>query len=129
MQEPESQYLTKAVESLEGAASEYLARRYNNSANRSHYAGFQAAIAALQWAGVTARGGEWGHDFVPAQFEGQLIYRRKLYPPELRGVLGRLYGLRKTADYDESAVSRAEADRALRRARMFVTTIQGGETE
>jgi uncharacterized protein (UPF0332 family) len=122
-------YLTKAVESLEGAASEYLARRYNNCANRCYYSVFQAAVAALQYAGIAARVGEWGHDFVPGQFDGQLIYRRKLYPPELRGTLGRLYGLRETADYKDSAVSRTEADRALRRARSFVATIQRSEQQ
>jgi uncharacterized protein (UPF0332 family) len=126
MEEREPIYLVKAVESLEGAASKYLGRRYNNCANRSYYASFQAAIAALQRAGIAARGGEWGHDFVPAQFEGQLIYRRAVYPAALRGALGRLYSLRAIADYTESAVSRTEADRALRRARFFVTTIQEG---
>ena len=124
----ESIYLTRAHESLIGAESEFLNERYHNSANRAYYACFQAAIAALQKAGVQARGGEWGHDFVQAQFNGMLINRRHLYPTELRTVLARNYTLRVQADYGEDMVSRTEAERALRRARLFVTAVgEGGE--
>ncbi len=121
-------FLTKAHESLIGAESEFLNERYDNSANRAYYACFQAAIAALQIAGMQARGGEWGHDFVQAQFNGTLINRRHLYPTELRTVLARNYTLRVQADYGEDVVSRTEAERALRRARLFVTAVgEGGE--
>src|SRR3954452_8448941 len=122
-------FLTKAHESLIGAESEFLNERYNNSANRAYYACFQAAIAALQKAGVQARGGEWGHDFVQAQFNGTLINRRHLYPTELRTVLARNYTLRVQADYGEDMVSRTEAERALRRSRLFVTAVGGGGEE
>ncbi len=74
-------FLAKAEESLAGAESEFVSGCYNNCANRCYYACFQAAIAALQQAGIRARGGQWGHDFVQAQFIGQLINRRRLYPP------------------------------------------------
>lgn len=125
-------FLDKALESLVGAESEFLNRRYNNCANRGYYACFQAAIVALQVAGIAPRGasGQWSHTFVPAQFEGMLINRRKLYPTKLRGTLGHLYGLRETADYDEDPVTQTEANRALRRTRTFVQAIQegGGET-
>ncbi len=126
MAEQESEYLAKAIESLEGAAGEYLARRYNNCANHCDYSVFQAAIAALERSSIVARGGEWRHDFVPSEFEGKLIYRRKLYPMELRGTLGLLYNLRETADYKRTMVSRAEADHALRDARRFVATMERG---
>jgi len=36
---------------------------------------------------------------VPAQFDGVLIYRRKLYATDLRNVLERAYALRVKADY------------------------------
>jgi hypothetical protein len=42
---------------------------------------------------------------VPSQFDGVLIYRRKLYPTELRGIIERCYGLRAKADYDEDFVT------------------------
>ena len=39
-----STYLDKAAESLAGAASEFVNRRYNNCANRAYYACFQSAV-------------------------------------------------------------------------------------
>lgn len=123
---PDYPFLDKALESLAGAESEFLNVRYNNCANRSYYACFQAAIVALQRAGVAPRGasGQWSHAFVPSQFEGILINRRKLYPAELRGTLAHTYGLRQTADYDEDPVTQAEANRALTRTRTFLQIIQ-----
>ena len=121
-------FLEKARESLIGAESEFLNERFNNSVNRAYYACFQAAIAALQKAGIQARSDEWGHDYVQSQFNGALINRRHLYPTELRNILVRNYALRVRADYAEDVVSRTETERALRRARLFVTTIvEGGE--
>jgi uncharacterized protein (UPF0332 family) len=122
--------LDKARESLAGAESEFVNERYNNAANRAYYAVFQAAVVALERAGIRPRGDEWSHAFVPAQFDGQLINRRKLYPADLRGVVGRTYLLRQTADYhDVDVVSRTQAERALRHTRRFVQAVldQGGE--
>jgi uncharacterized protein (UPF0332 family) len=110
--------------SLIGAESEFSNRRYNNTANRAYYACFQAAIAALQHAGIRPPREEWSHEFVPSQFDGVLINRRHLYPTELRGVLNRNAGLRLSADYDEDPVTQTEANRALRRSRTFVGAIQ-----
>lgn len=124
-------FLSKAEESLAGAESELDNGRYNNCANRCYYACFQAAVHALVTAGIRPPGssGQWSHAFVPAQFDGQLVNRRKLYPTELRNVLARGYLLRQTADYRSDLVTLTEATRALRRARTFVATIQarGGE--
>ncbi len=119
-------FLDKALESLAGAESEYSNQRYNNTANRCYYATFQAAIAALQQAGIRPSRGEWSHEFVPGQFDGVLITRRKVYPTELRGVLSRNAGVRLSADYDEDPVTQTEANRALRRSRTFVQAIQAG---
>lgn len=79
--------MDKALESLAGAESESAAGRFNNCANRCYYACFQAAIAALMRSGVTPLGAQrqWSHTFVPAQFVGQLINRRKVYPPSRGG--------------------------------------------
>ena len=129
MTQEERSFLRKALQSLEGAASEFSNRRYDNCANRSYYACFQAAIYALQEAGITARSGLWGHDYVPAQFEGQLINRRHRFGTELRGVLENVRALRWRADYYEDTVSRTEAERALRRTQRFVNSIQGGEPQ
>ena len=121
----------KAEESLAGAVSEYANGRYNNCANRAYYACFQAAIAALVRVGIGPAGhaDQWGHDFVQAQFVGQLINRRKLYPSDQRETLIRGLRLRQTADYTTERVSDVQASRGLARARELVTAVgaRGGE--
>jgi uncharacterized protein (UPF0332 family) len=118
-------FLAKAEESLAGAESEFANKRYNNSANRCYYACFQAAIAALLQAGIQPKGQhrQWGHDFVQAEFIGQLINRRKLYPSTMRDTLERAYVLRQIADYQTEQVSEAQMERVLRRARLFVVAV------
>lgn len=66
--------LAKAQESLAGTISEYEQNRYNNAANRAYYACFQAAISALNVAGMRPPGGkdEWSHGLVQSQFVGLL---------------------------------------------------------
>ena len=122
-------FLHKARESLAGAEIEFANGWYNNCANRCYYACFQAAVVALQRAGIRPRGDEWSHEFVPSQFDGLLINRRHLYPPQLRGTLGQTYLLRVKADYRQALVTQTEASRTLRRARTFVQTIQTGGGE
>jgi uncharacterized protein (UPF0332 family) len=129
MEERGERFLARAFESLAGAESELLSHRFNNVANRAYYACFQAAIAALQRAGIRAQGGNWGHDFVQSQFDGLLVNRRKLYPTELRGVLARNATLRLSADYKEEPVTETEAMRAVRRSREFLRMIQSEGTE
>jgi uncharacterized protein (UPF0332 family) len=122
-----SLFLEKARESLAGAESEFTSARYNNCANRSYYAAFQVAIAALIRAGVQPPGGgsDWGHAFVAAQFD-TLINRRKLYSSEHRGILLRNRDLRRRADYTGDAVTHTEANRALRRTRTLVAAVRTG---
>ena len=126
-------YLEKARESLAGAGSELANRRFNNCANRSYYACFQAAIAALLAAGIQARspGGRWRHEYVQAQFTGQLINRQRRYPPALRTVLSETMLLRQEADYELDGISQRQATRALRRSREFENAVQreNGETQ
>jgi uncharacterized protein (UPF0332 family) len=131
MTETDDAFLEKAQESLDGAESEFTNGRYNNSANRCYYACFQAAVYALLQAGIqpTGRTDQWGHDFVQAQFIGQLINRRKLYPTDLRQTLLQNYRLRETADYERDRVSEVRAVRAVRRAAEFVEAVkQGGRS-
>jgi uncharacterized protein (UPF0332 family) len=123
-------FLEKAQENLAAAASEHANGRYNSSANRSYYAAFHAAICALACVGIRPPGreGYWGHDFVQAQFSGQLINRRRLYPSSLRNVLRDTYILRETADYDTEQVDEIRARRALRKAQDFVGAVVLGGT-
>ncbi len=120
-----TRYVHKAIESLDGAESELANRRFNNCANRCYYACFQAAIAGLLAAGIQARSpnGQWRHEHIQAQFAGQLINRRKLYPATFRRALGDHMLLRHTADYDIDSVSEIQAHRALRRTRELVEAV------
>lgn len=122
-------YLAKAEESLAGAESEFASGRYNNCANRAYYACFQAAAAALNRAGVrpSANRGKWSHASIQAQFQEHLLNRRKSYPARLRGMLNRSIVTRERGDYEPVLVDRAEAFRALERARTFVAAVRAGE--
>jgi uncharacterized protein (UPF0332 family) len=118
-------FLDKARESVTGARAEYEGGRFNNSANRSYYACFQAAIQALILEGIRPPGGstEWGHDFVAAQFIGQLINRRHRYETVLRDTLHENYRMRVRGDYEVRPVTEIHAARALRRAERFVQAV------
>ena len=120
-------FLTKALESLAGAESEFANERYTNCANRCYYAAFQAAVAALDEHGFVPPRGRgrttWSHEALPATFVGELINRRKVYSPELRDTLSRLASLREAADYTPDFISETQAFRALRRTRTFVAAI------
>lgn len=124
-------YLEKAAESMAGAQSELANRRYNNCANRAYYACYQAAVHALIEAGIQPPKAteQWGHGFVQARFNGDLINRRKLYSPDIRGNLETNYRLRARADYDRlQHVTEIQAARAVRRAEVFVAAVaQVGE--
>jgi uncharacterized protein (UPF0332 family) len=80
--------LAKAAESLAGAESEFSNGRYNNCANRSYYACFQAALSAVLSAGIRPTGRIITHTFVDSAFVGQLVNRRKLYPSGFRDTQG-----------------------------------------
>ncbi len=124
-------YLTKAQESLLGAQSEFANGRYNNCANRCYYSCLQAARAALHKAGIMPDSPRmaWGHEFIQARFVGELINRRKSYPPSIRDTLARTLIVRQLADYEADFVSHTQAERTLRRAHAFITTLlaKGGE--
>jgi uncharacterized protein (UPF0332 family) len=126
MIDPSRIFLEKAQASLAGAESEAANARYDNCANRAYYSCFQAAISALLRAGIQSPSaqGHWNHGFVPGQFIGQLINRRKLYPTALRDTLPRTYLLRQAADYSDDLITQEQALRALRRAREFVRAVQ-----
>ena len=123
MEQATTIYLTKAIESLLTAESEFANGRYNSCANRSYYACFLAAIAAILNEGIRPAG-QWNHQYVQAQFVGVLINKRKRYESELRRVLADNQSLRDKADYRPEFVTATQASRALRRTRLFVTAIR-----
>lgn len=119
-------FLAKAEASLAGAKSELDHRRFDNCANRSYYACFQAAVAVLSNVGVQpgGRDGRWGHDFVQARFVGDLINRRKVLGGEHRDTLERLFIVRQIADYKGSQISETQAVRGLRRTRNLLADVR-----
>ncbi len=118
-------FFSKAEENIAAAASELASGRYNSCANRLYYAAFQAAVSALAEAGIRPPGrGRWGHDFVQAQFSGQLVNRRKQYPSTLRSVLSETLLLREIADYDATSVDEVRARRAHRKAKSLVDAVR-----
>jgi uncharacterized protein (UPF0332 family) len=130
MIELEGTFLDKARESLAGSRAELAAQRYSNSANRSYYAVFQAAIHAILAESIRPpRPDNWDHGWVQSQFNGVLVNRRHRYAPELRSVLGNNYNVRTQADYSPEAVSETSASRALRRAERFVGAIVQREAQ
>ena len=124
-------YLAKAQASLDGAASECANGRYDNCANRAYYACFQAAVAALLREGIGTPGQaeQWGHDYVQARFNGDLVNRRKRFPPAMRETLIRGLKLRQIADYKTERVLDFQALRALTRAREFVAAVRAAGVE
>ncbi|MCH7810161.1 MAG: HEPN domain-containing protein [Chloroflexi bacterium] len=116
-------YLAKSGESLASARADARARRYNSAANRSYYAAFQAAVAALIVAGIRPADDDWGHRFVMTQFSGKLIRRRKLLPAALRATLQELFDRRVTADYSSENVSAGDARGAVKRAGRLVGAV------
>lgn len=126
MAELEPFYIEKAIESLLGAVSEHARGRYNNSANRCYYAAFQAAVHALERAGIlyTGRDYTWSHEALQETFARELINRRKVYSGDLRSVLTLSESLREVADYDRHWVTETQASRAIRRTRNFIDAIQ-----
>ena len=122
-------YLAKAAQRLLTAESDFDHGRYNRCANRCYYACFQAAIAAMLREGIRSSNDQWPHTFAQSVFVRQLVNRRHRYPSALRDTMGELQLPRQRTDYETDWITRAEANRGLRRCREFVATIQqtGGE--
>ena len=94
----------------------------DSAVNRACFAMFQAAVAALEHRGIRRR--EWTHKGVHSDFVQLFVRRRKLVPASFAGALPSVMQLRHIADYQQHGVSQPQAERAVRRAREFVTLIQ-----
>ncbi len=114
----ESTFAAKATENIRAAETLFENGMYNASANRGYYAALHAAVAALESAGIHLD--RIDHDKVQAQFNGELIRRKKLYPSRLKSHLLVLQAVRNTADYRTALVSKKKAMRQLNRAQEYV---------
>jgi uncharacterized protein (UPF0332 family) len=120
-------FLRKAQENLADAQAALEANRRNACARSSYYAAFHAAVAALWVEGVGPTPGVDGtlsHKMVQVEWAGRLIYRRKLYPPELRATLGDLMKVRVQADYRREDVTAREARRAVAASERLVRHVE-----
>jgi uncharacterized protein (UPF0332 family) len=123
--EPEA-YLRKAHQNLSVADLALKAGHYDACCSRAYYAAFQAAVAALWAAGIRPSrelDRTLSHRAVQGEWAGRLVYRRKLYPAELRSVLGALYDFRLEADYAAKPVRERDARGATLRARQVVAAV------
>jgi uncharacterized protein (UPF0332 family) len=106
---------------LAGAELELAHGLYNNAVNRSYYAAYQAAVAALVAEGVEPiLACYWPHDIVQTQFPALLVDERQRYPLALRATLKMLFDERLKADYEPDLIDAETAAEAVRRARTFV---------
>ena len=120
-------YLGKAEQNLTVAEASRDSGHFDAAASRAYYAAFQAAVAALWVEGIRATpdaSGTLSHAAVQGEWAGRLVYRRKLYPPELRTVLYRLYDWRIRADYHVASVTGRQARQACREWRLMVEHIR-----
>lgn len=116
-----AEFLAKAQENLEDAEQALATGRYNASANRSYYAAFQAAIAALAQESITHEKNP--HSWVQAQFSERLIKARKRYPSKLASYLIDMQKVRDNADYKTLMTSKKLAKEQLQQSKEFLSFI------
>ena len=112
----------RAAESLRAAELCLEAELVNSAVSRAYYAMFQAAQVVLEAAGIAHA--QWSHPALQAAFTAELIHRREAYPMILRDRLSVGLGVRQAADCGRAGVSRRVAQRMVRRATTFVSTVQ-----
>lgn len=117
----ETIFLTKAKRNIQAAQLLFDNQLFDESANRAYYAAFQAALTALSTIGVKME--RMSHDAVQANFNTELIYRRKIYPAHLKSYLPDLQAARNEADYTLKSVSKKVAERQIKKANEFVERI------
>lgn len=116
-------WLDKTNENLAAAQLCFDNGHFNACANRLYYAMFQAGIAAMVKHGLLKPDARVAHDWLQANFSGQLIRHRKVFPAKFRSYLYEAYLVRSTADYRMASVSKDTASRELKKAKEFVNAI------
>ncbi|MDM8524798.1 HEPN domain-containing protein [Desulfococcaceae bacterium HSG8] len=117
-----TEFFQKAQENLKAAQILSDQKLYNASANRAYYAAFQIAVSRLVSQGV--KNEKNSHSWVQANFNGEFIQKRKIYPGRLISYLPDLLSVRNRADYKSESLSRKAASRQLTKAEEFVTTVK-----
>lgn len=94
---------------------------YDASANRSYYAAFQIAVAALAHRDILKD--RLDHKWVQAQFNEKLIKREKAYAGKLKTYLADMQAVRNEADYKPNGVSKRLAVKQMNRAEEMIRLV------
>ena len=116
------EFLSKAKENLKIAQLSFDNECYNACANRSYFASFQAAVAALAAHGIQSNKNE--HAWVQSEFNLQLIKRKKVYPAVLKKYLPNMQIERNVADYSKKDISKKVALRQFSHAKEMIGLIE-----
>lgn len=116
-------WLSKSIENLAAAQLCFDNDHFNACVNRLYYAMFHAGAAALMKNGIAPSKKKIGHDWLQANFSGQLIQGRKIFPARFRPYLSDAQALRDIADYKSYSVSKNVAARELNKAKDFVNGV------
>jgi len=95
----------------------------NACANRAYYAAFQIAIAALVHFRVIGANQSISHEAAQANFSAHLIRKRKVFSGQFKSYLMDLQKIRDIADYKVHSVSKKDAAKQLKQAKLFVDTV------
>ena len=116
--------IEKAHESLQAAELCFANGLHNSAASRAYYAMFQAAVVALEAAGILPDGKGWSHAGLQATFALELTRRRKLYPHSMAEMLTKGLEISSLADYARIHVSERRTAQMLRWANEFVRQVE-----
>jgi uncharacterized protein (UPF0332 family) len=86
--------------------------------NRAYYVALHAALAALAHRGI--KRDKIDHGVVRADFSGELIKRRKIYPAKFKSYLSDMQFIRDQADYTDKNISMKIAERMLAKLKELV---------
>jgi len=95
----------------------------NSSINRSYYAMYRSAIAAIEHQGYMPVK-RWNHEGVIRMFNRELVHLCKIYPKESVADLRGAYYLRLDADYSTLEIDKEKAQVWFDKAREFVQRIR-----
>lgn len=106
-----NKFLKKAKENPEAAEMCYEKEWHNACASRLYCSVFQAAIAALLHSGITRD--KFEHKQVQADFSGELIRDRKVYPAKFKSYLPDMQTVRNRSEYTGDEITGQIAHRWL----------------
>lgn len=117
-----NEFFDKAEENLRAAQICFDSGLYNACANRAYYAALHAAVAALAHRGI--KRDKIDHGQVQADFSGELINRRKIYPAKMKSYLYDMQLVRNKADYSQDNITQQRAGRWFAKIKELIGLIK-----